>query len=222
MKKVHYPNLNSLRFLAAFVVIIHHTEQIKSIKGLPNLWDNNTIIPLIGKLGVDLFFVLSGFLITSLLFIEKASPTGINVKNFIVRRLLRIWPLYFIIMILAFFVMPHIPLFQLGLPYVDVKNHMLDNALMYVFFLPHVQLIVFGPILYASQSWSIGIEEQFYLVWSSVVKRFDTKKLVQVTLGFIFLYLGICVVLKYLVYSNFHSGPISLNAIKVLATFLFI
>jgi peptidoglycan/LPS O-acetylase OafA/YrhL len=66
-EKIYFPNLNGLRFIAAFMVIIHHLEQIKFVLGLKNYWDNSFVL-VIGKLGVILFFVLSGFLITYLLY----------------------------------------------------------------------------------------------------------------------------------------------------------
>ena len=64
MNKIYFPNLNGLRFLAALLVIIHHVEQLKGVFGLPNFFQN-PFIQVIGKLGVILFFVLSGFLINS-------------------------------------------------------------------------------------------------------------------------------------------------------------
>jgi peptidoglycan/LPS O-acetylase OafA/YrhL len=202
IKKIHYPNINSLRFLAAAVVVVHHTEQIKSLKGLPNLWGNDSIL-MVGKLGVDLFFVLSGFLITSLLFVEQESPKGINVKNFIVRRILRIWPLYFFIMAVAFFLMPMFPIFQLGSPFINVNDNLWANIILYALFLPHVQTVIIGPILYAGQLWSIGIEEQFYLVWSSIVKKLSTKGLVTWIFAYIGFYLGLIVIFRYLVHINY-------------------
>ena len=69
--RVYFPNLNALRFFAEMLVVIHHTEQIKSLFGMTNIWTKNGVIHEIGKLGVYLFFVLSGFLITYLLFKEK-------------------------------------------------------------------------------------------------------------------------------------------------------
>jgi peptidoglycan/LPS O-acetylase OafA/YrhL len=206
IKKIHYPNLNSLRFLAAFAVIIHHTEQLKSIKHFPNYWDNHDFIPLIGKLGVDLFFVLSGFLITSLLFIEKASPTGIKVKNFIMRRVLRIWPLYFLIMMVAFFIMPLFPAAQVAGAGPSVNEHLLPNIILFALFLPHIQTLIYGPVIYAGQLWSIGIEEQFYLVWSSIVKKLTTRALVNWIFAYIILYLGAIAVLRTLLHIDYRPG----------------
>ena len=99
MKKVYFPNINGLRFIAALLVIIHHTEQIKDILGLSNYW-STPIIRSIGGLGVLLFFVLSGFLITFLLLDEESTTGTISIKKFYIRRILRIWPLYYLILIL--------------------------------------------------------------------------------------------------------------------------
>ena len=70
-QKIYFPNLNGLRFIAAFLVIIHHIEQIKSLSKIENYWETIPFIGIIGKLGVVLFFVLSGFLITYLLLAEE-------------------------------------------------------------------------------------------------------------------------------------------------------
>lgn len=195
IKKIHFANLNTLRFIAAFLVVIAHTEQIKMAKNIPNIFDIPSV-EIIGSLSVDLFFVLSGFLITSLLFIEKETPSGISIKKFIVRRLLRIWPLYFIIMILSFFIMPQFPAMQIGPPYVDVNEHFTTNFILYLLFLPHIQSIIIGPILYCVQAWSIGIEEQFYIFWPFVVKKFNQKNIVKFIIIFIAIYLFLCVALS--------------------------
>jgi len=112
-QKVYFPNLNGLRFIAAFLVIIHHVEQFKSILKLENYWGKIPFIGIIGKLGVVLFFVLSGFLITYLLLTEEYSFKKISVKKFYMRRVIRIWPLYFLIILLAFIVLPNIQIFNL-------------------------------------------------------------------------------------------------------------
>ncbi len=117
--KVYFPGLNGLRFYAAFAVVITHIELIKSFQGYPTFWvensgNNLTLRSIIqkfvfelGSLGVYFFFVLSGFLITYLLLVEKAKTKTVAVKKFYVRRILRIWPLYYLIVILGFFVIPY-------------------------------------------------------------------------------------------------------------------
>lgn len=212
MKKVHFANLNTLRFIAAFAVIVAHTEQIKMIKKLPNVY-HIPAIEMIGSLSVDLFFVLSGFLITSLLFIEKNSSTGISIKKFIMRRLLRIWPLYFIIMVLGFFVMPMFPSLSLGAPFINVKDHLNWNIVLYILFLPHIQSIVIGPILYAAQAWSIGIEEQFYVFWPFVVKKFSQKGMIKFIIIFIIAYLIFCLFLSFASHNKVLIDKFSLNGL---------
>lgn len=211
-KKIHFANLNTLRFIAAFVVIIAHTEQIKMAKGIENIYDI-PFIEIMGSLSVDLFFVLSGFLITSLLFIEKESPSGISIKKFIIRRLLRIWPLYFLIMILGFFVMPYFSALKIGAPFVDVNDHFTSNFIMYILFIPHIQSIVIGPILYCAQAWSIGIEEQFYIFWPFVVKKFGPKKIVNFILIFTILYVGICLFISAATHNKYLIDKFSLNSL---------
>lgn len=198
MEKVHYPNLNFLRGLAASIVVIHHTEQLKFIHGYPNIWDYEWV-KLIGKLGVDLFFVLSGFLITSLLFIEQKLAEKISVKKFLMRRVLRIWPLYLLIFLLAFFITPHISAMQVGAPFISSKPKLSLNIILYLLFLPHVQVYIIGPVLYCAQAWSIGIEEYFYLCWPFVINKLKNKQVVYFIIGFTLLYIGICVAVLYLV-----------------------
>lgn len=169
MKKVFFPNLNGIRFIAASLVVIHHIEQIKSIYGLPNHWGNKSI-QIIGGLGVTLFFVLSGFLITYMLFIERDHTETISIKGFYIRRILRIWPLYFFIILLAFFVLPkfntlNMPLFSNFLPY-----EFSSKLLLFIAFLPNVAALLYPPVPFASQAWSIGVEEQFYFIWPALIK----------------------------------------------------
>lgn len=171
MKKVYFPNLNGIRFIAAFLVVIHHIEQLKNIYHLPNHWGNKTV-GIIGGLGVTLFFVLSGFLITYMLFVEKSHVGTIDVKDFYIRRILRIWPLYFFIVILAFFVLPDfhqldVPRLSQYIPY-DFTN----KLILFAVFLPNAALLLYPPVPFASQLWSIGVEEQFYLIWPVLIKFF--------------------------------------------------
>ncbi len=127
-------------------------------------------------MGVLLFFVLSGFLITYLLFKELEVTKTINVKYFYIRRILRIWPLYFLIILLAIFVFPYIVFLQTGMTTKEMIWDQLGYKLLFfILFLPQVVLIGFGVVPYASQTWSIGVEEQFYLIWPWLVKKVKNK-----------------------------------------------
>lgn len=190
MGKVYFPNLNGIRFFAAFLVIIHHIEQLKSFFGIANYWATVPFIAVIGKLGVVLFFVLSGFLITYLLVVEEYSFRTISIKNFYIRRMLRIWPLYFLIIFLAFAVLPHIDLF--AFPGYSKERVYVDwgiKILLYTIFFPNLVLAVLGIVPYASHTWSIGTEEQFYLAWPVILKYFRRYRIFLMVM-IIALYLG--------------------------------
>lgn len=175
-KSVYFPNLNGVRFIAAFSVLVHHIEQAKAAFGLPNLYSNH-IIKHAGKQGVGLFFVLSGFLITYLLLSEKSKNNSINIKNFYVRRVLRIWPIYYIIVLLGTLVLPHFKLF-----YWQSAAEVLSNAEAFwprlsllMMILPNLSFIFYELPYLCSQTWSIGVEEQFYYLWPWLIRANSWK-----------------------------------------------
>ena len=173
--KVYFENLNAIRFIAAFLVVVHHIEALKTRIPIPNYWDNKVIL-LIGRIGVILFFVLSGFLISLLLFKEQQATKSINIKNFYIRRIFRIWPLYYLIIISTFFIIPFIDFFTIeGFSKDVVWSNLFVKLCLYVILLPNLVLTLFGPVSYASQTWSIGAEEQFYLVWPFLMKYIKNK-----------------------------------------------
>jgi peptidoglycan/LPS O-acetylase OafA/YrhL len=199
-KSVYFENLNGLRFIAAFLVIIHHIEQLKNIMKLPSYWAN-PMIKILGSSGVILFFALSGFLITYLLYVEKEVTLTIDLKKFYIRRILRIWPLYFIIVFLSLFIFPYINFLSItGLDQNIVHDHLIQKIILFVFFAPNLVLVIYGVIPFASQTWSIGVEEQFYLIWPVLNKYVKNKLLVimGLLLGFILLKY----ILIYMPYSN--------------------
>ena len=97
--RVHFPGLNGLRFYAAVSVLVQHAEGLPVRCGMEKTSVlNHAFLP--GTEAVNLFFVLSGFLITFLLLTEQDRSGDINVRKFYLRRALRIWPLYFLIVFL--------------------------------------------------------------------------------------------------------------------------
>ena len=203
--KIYFPNLNGLRFIAALLVIIHHLEQLLSAFGLKNYWDN-PVIESIGGLGVELFFVLSGFLISYLLFTEEQRTSTISIKDFYIRRVLRIWPLYYLIGFLAFFLLPNISMFNIP-GWGDQLSANFDlSLLLYILFLPNLLLAGYGIVVpYASQSWSVGVEEQFYLIWPIIMKFFKHKlvALLLVIFGYLFFqFLGFRIIKHYITWSS--------------------
>jgi len=168
-RKVYFPNLNGIRFIAASLVILTHIEQIKAFK---NVEDFRSLYPMeTGLLGVTIFFVLSGFLITYLLLSEEQRFNTISIKNFYIRRILRIWPLYYFIVILALFILPHIKFFTwIGYEKELVYTGFFLKAFLFLIFFPNLVHTLLGVVPYASQTWSVGTEEQFYLFWPWVFK----------------------------------------------------
>ena len=183
-----FPNLNGIRFIAAFWVIVHHIEQFKEKFGYDNQLFYTRFIRLIGPLGVFLFFVLSGFLITSLLLVEKERTNTIDVKSFYMRRVLRIWPLYYLTVFLGLFILPEISYLNISGETELIKVDLPEKLLLYLLILPNIVTGIFNHIPYLSQNWSIGVEEQFYYFWPWVVKQTKTSKLLLVMIIFFFLF----------------------------------
>ena len=212
-RKVYFPNLNGLRFIAAAVVIVHHIEQLKFMSNLPNYWRSIAVVGLVGKLGVVLFFVLSGFLITYLLLVEEEAYSTIAVKKFYMRRVLRIWPLYFLLIVLAFVVIPYVGFLKLpGLGRETVYKHVALKGALYVVFLPNLALSMnsyLGLLPYAYQTWSIGTEEQFYLMWPVLMKH--VKKL---RIPLMFAIVGIYLIVEEFLSSRFADSVPSRSVVK--------
>ena len=210
--KVYFPGLNGLRFFAAAAVIISHVELLKGHFGYQHHW-NHPVINLLGSLGVYFFFVLSGFLITYLLMKEKEVTKTVSVKNFYWRRIFRIWPLYYLVLVLGFFILPHIN--SIDVRYLDQPFHdnFMGNLWLYLLVLPNLAYAIFGAVPHIGQAWSIGVEEQFYLIWPVLMKK--TKKVLP-----LLLILGTAIVLfkaAVLLYYNFHPN---LKWLLVLKNFL--
>lgn len=167
---LYFPNLNGIRALAALSVVIYHIYGLKTnFKAMfpPNiirvLWN--------GHDAVTIFFVLSGFLITYLLLVEHQRTGTIAVRQFYVRRVLRIWPVYYLLVFIGFVVVPLIvQAVQFSGYYTFAKDPLLA-LLLYVIWLPNaVGFFTTIPIVLLPL-WTIGIEEQFYLLWPALLKR---------------------------------------------------
>jgi peptidoglycan/LPS O-acetylase OafA/YrhL len=185
---VYFENLNAIRFIAALLVIVHHVEQFLDLLQLPNRFQSPAI-QLIGRLGVVMFFVLSGFLISYLLFEEREVTRTISIANFYMRRILRIWPLYFLTVLLAF-LCPLFPALTFSnYPGAVVWSRLGEKILLFVFFLPNLVLVKIGIVPFASHTWSIGAEEQFYLVWPLLNKTIRNP--IRAAAGTIIFYLAV-------------------------------
>jgi len=186
LKKVYFPNLNSLRFFAALMVIVHHLEQFKFVLGYKNYWAMPSV-QIIGKLGVILFFVLSGFLITYLLLAEKKTTKNISIRSFYIRRILRIWPLYYLLVFLSFAIFSNIDFLSYNTWSDAIFDNIFSKLALYILFLPNLAVILYLPVPFVAHSWSVGVEEQFYLIWPVLIKYFRKTELLLY--GIVFGYL---------------------------------
>ncbi len=182
----HFKQLNSLRFIAAFLVLIHHAEKVRTKYILPSFEEYS--IANLGGFAVTFFFVLSGFLITYLLLKERQQTNRISIKKFYMRRIIRIWPLYFLLVALGLFIIPS-AIHLIGYPY-DMPYSTSEVWYYYVFFTPFMVNIFYGSSL-LEPLWSIGVEEIFYLILAPLL-IFIKKHILALLLSI----LAICLVFK--------------------------
>ncbi len=186
--KKYFENLDGLRFLAFFSVFISHCFVFLGYKNASHIGDRIISHFFIhGDLGVNFFFVLSGFLITHLLLNEKKKNKTISIRKFFMRRLLRIWPVYFLTLLIGFFVLP--ALFQnVSKDYLPFEvNVPLSKLVWYSLFVVNFDMVLNGVnYLTVVVLWSISIEEQYYLIWPLIAK-FASKYLLVVVLCMLFL-----------------------------------
>lgn len=170
----HFKGLNTLRFIAASLVVLHHSATIGRKYELFNI--ENFSLFRNGANAVSFFFVLSGFLITYLLLKEKNQTKTISIKSFYLRRVKRIWPLYFLLIFIGTIFLP----FFFSLFNIDYQMpYTLSQTWYYfLFFFPILVLFNYGNH-FLEPLWSIGVEEVFYLIWAPLFK-FIKKSLIPI------------------------------------------
>src|ERR1700677_1497524 len=167
--RFYQPELDGLRFYAFLGVFICHTLPFDGAVyrrfhlPIPWLWG---AIAKSGAAGVDLFFALSAFLITSILLREREETGAISLRRFYLRRILRIWPLYFLLIALGV-VLAHTMVKQ-SLPWYYVAGYLL-------FVGNWVHAVFGGPNSICFPLWTVSIEEQFYLVWPLAAKMLKRR-----------------------------------------------
>jgi len=166
------PSLSGLRALSIIIVLIGHSRFVPNSPKCFSFIEQYIVHM---SFGVQMFYVISGFLITGLLLKEKAEQGSINIKRFYIRRFLRIFPVAFL------FILTLVALKLTGVLY--ISNHDLACSAAYVVnFLP------------ATRSWFIGhlatlsVEEQFYLTWP-VFLMFLPKKYYFIIVFVVFYYI---------------------------------
>lgn len=169
--------LDGLRGVAVILVIALHTFKRANIFTTNEILHFMTSLTSIGWVGVDMFFVLSGFLITSILLKTKEKEGYF--KNFYMRRALRIFPLYFVCVAVILFFIP-----TLDPPFIPQISRVIPFLVLY----QQNWINILGSMWltqYLSVTWSLAIEEQFYLVWPAIVFLIRKETLVRLSFGII-------------------------------------
>lgn len=194
------PNLYFLRFFLALTVIIYHLPITSQNIGI-DFYDN---FPIFHKGGVAVFyfFSLSGFLIIRNLYLENKRDGNISLLKFFKRRILRLWPVYYLVILFGILTY-NVLIPAIGVDYA-VNYSVKEQLLFYLFFLPNVfnHYHKVGGIL--NITWSIGIEEQFYLLFPFIFLIF--RRRIIIALGILLIFLLILFVLsnQFYVYQNLY------------------
>jgi peptidoglycan/LPS O-acetylase OafA/YrhL len=150
-------SLDGLRAISITLVILSHLVQWKHISA--------GILQTYGELGVHIFFVLSGFLITNLLLQERERTGTVSLSEFYKRRAFRIFPAAFVFLAVV-----------VGLYWREMRWYHVAAAVFYVANMDMTRPWIFGHL------WSLSIEEQFYLLWPFAVKKWPSR-LTAILLG---------------------------------------
>jgi peptidoglycan/LPS O-acetylase OafA/YrhL len=177
----YFPNFDAMRGIGALIVFLIHLSSIQSLGGFKVFYH----IPVPDDLVLVMFFTISGFLITFLLFVEKEKYKDINLKKYFIRRILRIWPLYYLLIIASIFILPSISF--LHLESTRDFNFRLLTTYDYICFFLILPNITLNYVPFTTQAWSIGIEEQFYFIQPFINKYLKNKKVIIGVLIFIIL-----------------------------------
>lgn len=182
-KAIYFPGLNGIRAFAALMVVFAHVSNRMPFFNLKSVFRED-----IASHAVTIFFTLSGFLITFLLIAEKEQTGTIDIRKFYIRRILRIWPLYYVYLLLAIIASG----FKVDWPIV-----------FYLFIIANLRVSLQGILnIFPGSShllsmighyWSLGVEEQFYSFWPWVVRKSKKLWLILVILpvAFVFIKAGL-------------------------------
>jgi peptidoglycan/LPS O-acetylase OafA/YrhL len=170
------PTLDGLRGVAILLVLLSHLTLYSEMSTTTLLDRAYQRATLAGWVGVDLFFVLSGFLITGILLDLKGSSRFF--RTFYARRVLRIFPLYYAFLAIFYIALPQL------LSSKDQVLRLLADQKWYWLYLQNLQMARDGwPVpKYLAHFWSLAVEEQFYLIWPLGVLKYGRRGLIAVCL----------------------------------------
>jgi peptidoglycan/LPS O-acetylase OafA/YrhL len=191
----YFHNLNGLRAIGAIAVFIFHAFLLGH-EMWGDFYESSSFQAILiaaskGNYGVSLFFVLSGFLITYLLLHEARTKGQVGVFHFFMRRLLRIWPVYFLVVGFGFWIFPN-------LPFGITTSH---SGWMYVFFLSNIEEIrngLYDAVNFLTITWSVSIEEQFYLSWVLLMLVFPFLRRAEKFLPYFLVVLFVSILFRWL------------------------
>jgi peptidoglycan/LPS O-acetylase OafA/YrhL len=178
-ERFYRPELDALRFFAFLGVFIFHaaprTMDFYNAAGYPH-WLSSLLISIFGAgaYGVDLFFALSAYLITSLLLRERVATGALDLRGFYLRRILRIWPLYLAFVAFAAIFAALVPGQHLPMRYVVGYTLLAGNWIYAVYGL---------PASFATPLWTVSIEEQFYLAWPLALRKASVRIMAIIAVG---------------------------------------
>jgi len=207
-----FEGLNSLRFFAAFLVVMHHSETIRRKNGLYNLeW-----LGLFrnGNNAVTFFFVLSGFLITYLLLKENFETKTISIRNFYIKRMLRIWPLYFLLVVIGCLMLPQV--FNLLHVKYEMPYTFGQTWFYFLFFLPGLVTFFFGHH-FLEPLWSIGVEEVFYLIWAPLFKLFKKDNILPLLLSVLVVKVVLMILAQYFIKNELFGYVVNMLSFEAMA-----
>jgi peptidoglycan/LPS O-acetylase OafA/YrhL len=201
-KQKYFQNINSLRAIACLLIVFYHSviNTVLKAKHLFNPFFN-------GSYGVDLFFVLSGFLITNILINEFYETETIKIGNFYKRRILRLYPPILIAVVI--FLIPMLFYdFRMAISNIFfLITYTGDCVLLFRNFIPYLQY----PLAF-SHSWSLSIEEQYYLIFPLIflfLLKYLKKKInfnfISTFLIFNFIFVAVIVIFSLVLKDHFYK-----------------
>ena len=212
---VRLPALDGIRGLAILMIMQYHFWGLGFglVERAPRLGLDRWVVRIreLGWTSVDLFFVLSGFLITGLL-LDAKGRSGHYFRNFYARRALRIFPLYYLFLAFMLMVAGHIPFLAAYAAIPELRAHQLwfwNYGVNIAASVPAIGAQI--PVIY-THFWTLAVEEQFYLVWPLVVFTLDVRRLRAICIGMVAVALG----LRIAVVSGLFGSTLFPNAAHVL------
>ncbi len=186
--RIYLSGLNGIRAIAALAVVVSHVNGRLGNFRLSRLpyWD-------LAGYGVTMFFTLSGFLITYLLFKELEKTGTVSIRKFYLRRVFRIWPLYYFYLFLILAIIGYVAIGQKFFLFLAIMPNLIHAFNAYGVFVGGGSAIAASLL---GHYWSLGVEEQFYSFWPWVIKK--VKKILLFLLVFPICFFLLKVTAKYL------------------------